>query len=104
MTYEEVLIDKVKQDADQNGAGIILMDYHLGFAGVSSGESELLGSEVAEGLIKDGYPELIIGFSSDERAEKAFKDVGAVGSIKKNPDAPKQSIVDLAKFLSKTDG
>ncbi len=74
-----------------SGADIVLLDYHL--------SSLMDGTSVAEALLDSGFPCKVVGFSSDKTADQAFKKVGTMGAINKDPSMPEMSIRKLAEVL-----
>ena len=84
--------DKLVKEIMESNAEVVLMDYHLSIG--------LEGTDVADALIKKGFTGTIIGFSSDPRADQAFKDIGAIGAINKNSELPEESIKKLIDLFS----
>lgn len=91
--YNGQSIEELVKQILQTKANLVLLDYHL--------SDTLKGSSVARVLLGDKFPGLVVGFSSDPRAERDFNQSGAFGSVDKSAGSPEDSIKALAELLNR---
>lgn len=90
--YEEGKNRDLMSQLSESNADIILIDYNL--------SDRVKGHTIARALVRrHGFKGQIVGFSTDSSVSDKFKDVGALGSVFKDPTSPETSIKELNELL-----